>query len=81
MIVARSDHPIDDSLKEKIALFCDVEKRAVIPMVTTQILYEVPLLLEEANVAELVMERLGLESRTTPNWEKWKKYAPGDQPS
>ena len=72
MIVARSDHPIDDSLKEKIALFCDVEKRAVIPMVTTQILYEVPLLLEEANVAELVMERLGLESRTTPNWEKWK---------
>ena len=72
MIVARSDHPIDDSLKEKIALFCDVEKRAVIPMVTTQILYEVPLLLEEANVAELVLERLGLESRTTPNWKSWE---------
>ena len=72
MIVARSDHPIDDSLKEKIALFCDVEKRAVIPMVTTQILYEVPLLLEEANVAELVLERLGLEPRATPNWKSWE---------
>jgi len=72
MIVARSDHPVDDSLREKIALFCDVEKRAVIPMVTTQILYEVPLLLEEANVAELVMERLGLEARKIPDWNNWE---------
>jgi len=72
MIVARSDHPIDDSLREKIALFCDVEKRAVIPMVTTQILYEVPLLLEEAAVAELVMDRLGLEARKKPDWNNWE---------
>ena len=72
MIVARSDYPIDDSLREKIALFCDVERRAVIPMVTTQILYEVPLLLEDANVAELVLERLGLEARKKPDWTNWE---------
>ncbi len=72
MIVARSDYPIEDSLREKIGLFCDVEKRAVIPMVTTQLLYEVPLLLEEANVAELVLDRLGLEARIEPDWKEWK---------
>jgi CTP synthase len=44
VIVARSDYPIDDSLCEKIATFCDVDRRAVVPMVTTQVLYEVPLL-------------------------------------
>src|SRR5512136_2783111 len=48
MIIARSDFPIDDSLRDKIALFCDVEKRAVVPMITTDVLYEVPLLLEKA---------------------------------
>ena len=47
MIVARSDYPIEDDLREKIALFCDVERRAVVPMVTAPVLYEVPLLLEE----------------------------------
>ena len=43
VIVARSDYPVEDDLIEKIALFCDVEKKAVIPMVTTQVLYEIPL--------------------------------------
>lgn len=72
MIVARSDYPIDDSLREKIALFCDVEKRAVVPMVTASILYEVPLLIEEAHVAEFVLDRLGLKSRVEPDWSEWK---------
>ncbi len=36
MIVARADYPVDASLVDKIALFCDVEKRAVIPMVTAR---------------------------------------------
>jgi CTP synthase len=44
MIIARSDHPIEDGICDKIALFCDVEKRAVVPLVTTDVLYEVPLL-------------------------------------
>ncbi len=43
MIVARSDYPIEESLLDKIGLFCDVEKKAVVPLVTTNVLYEVPL--------------------------------------
>jgi CTP synthase len=61
MIVARSDQPVDESLVEKIALFCDVEKNAVIPMVTTPVLYEIPLRLEEAGVAEFIKHQAGLD--------------------
>ena len=73
MIVARSDYPVDDSLRDKIALFCDVERRAVVPMVTTPILYEVPLILEEAGVGDYLLQRLGLTERSKPNWEGWRE--------
>src|SRR5512135_3560465 len=68
MIVARSDQPIDEDLCDKIALFCDVEKRAVVPMVTAPVVYEVPLLLEKAGVGDYIIERLKLESRRQPDW-------------
>jgi CTP synthase len=51
VIVARSDYPLEDDLRDKIALFCDVDKRAVFPMVTAEVLYEVPLLLEQLGAA------------------------------
>ena len=71
MIVARSDYPIEDGLLDKIALFCDVEKKAVVPMVTTNVLYEVPLLLEKAGVAEYIMQRMGLSPLKQPDWTEW----------
>jgi CTP synthase len=73
MIVARSDQPVDESLVEKIALFCDVEKNAVIPMVTTPVLYEIPLRLEEAGVAEFIIQKLNLKSNTRPDWTQWQR--------
>jgi CTP synthase len=73
MIVARSDYPIDEGIREKIAQFCDVERQAVVPMVTTPVLYEVPLLLEKAGVGELLVKRLGLEARCQPDWTVWEK--------
>ncbi len=73
MIVARSDYPIADELRAKIALFCDVEERAVVPMVTTPVLYEVPLLLERAGVGDYVLQKLGLEARRRPDWSEWER--------
>jgi CTP synthase len=73
MIIARSDFPVEDDLCDKIALFCDVDKRAVVPMVTTKILYEVPLLLEKAGVADFLIEKLGLKPSVKPEWGPWKK--------
>jgi len=72
MIIARSDYPVPDELREKIALFCDVEPQAVIPMVTTDVLYEVPLLLERYGVADYVLRRLGLSPRQKPDWAPWQ---------
>jgi CTP synthase len=84
VIIARSDHAVDDSLREKIALFCDVEKRAVVPMITTPILYEVPLRLDIAGVGEYLLERLGLTARREPDWIDWEhlvKEVRRDKPS
>ena len=73
MIIARCDHPIEDSICDKIALFCDVEKEAVIPMTTTDVLYEVPLLVEEAGVAEYVIKSLNIKATRKPDWRPWRK--------
>ncbi len=64
VIVCRSDYPVSDDLKEKIALFCNVEKRAVVPLETVPSIYQVPLILEEAGLGDYVVERLGLPDRT-----------------
>jgi len=73
MIVARSDYPVDRAIIDKIALFCDVEKRAVVPMITTNVLYEVPILLEEAGVADFILSKLGLQARNSPDLASWKR--------
>jgi CTP synthase len=73
MIIARSDHPIDEELRDKIALFCDVDRQAVVPMVTAPILYEVPLLLEKAEVGDYLLKRLGLIARRKPDWHEWEE--------
>jgi CTP synthase len=73
VIVARSDYPVGEDLRDKIALFCDVEKKAVIPMVTTRVLYEVPLLLEKAGVGDYLLKRAGLEARQQPDFSAWEE--------
>jgi CTP synthase len=72
IIVARSDYPVDDDVRAKIALFCDVEKRAVIPLVTTPIIYEVPLILERAGLGDYLVERLGLRTAHPPEMDDWR---------
>ncbi|MDP2949877.1 MAG: CTP synthase, partial [Chloroflexota bacterium] len=73
VIICRSDHPMADDLRDKISLFCDVEKRAVIPMLTMPTIYEVPLVLEQAGLSAYIMERLYLPagSRDLADWQKW----------
>lgn len=72
MIVARSDYPVGEDLRDKIALFCDVERRAVVPLVTTSNLYEVPLVLERLGVGDYLMDRLELRPRCQPDWSAWE---------
>jgi CTP synthase len=72
MIMLRSDFPINEAIREKVALFTDVETRAVIPLATASVLYEVPLLLEEFGVAEFLIDRLRLNASAAPDLAEWR---------
>ena len=73
VIIARADHPIPNEHIKKIALFCDVRKEAVIPAVTSDVLYGIPLELEQTGLADLVVKRLKLEDKVTqPDLSEWQ---------
>src|SRR5437667_3228460 len=60
IIVCRSDKPISAEIGHKISLFCDVEPRAVIPLLTMPSIYEVPLVLEAPGLGDYVRDRLNI---------------------
>ena len=72
VIIARADYDIPHEHLQKIALFCDVAERAVIPAVTSDILYSIPLLLEETGLGDYVVERLKLAAKR-PNLKLWER--------
>ena len=71
VILARSDYPVPDDLRDKIALFCDVDKRGVVALETAESIYEVPLILEQAGLTDFVVEKLGLEV-SPPRLDEWR---------
>jgi len=72
VIVARADHHIPEEHIKKIALFCDVPEKAVIPAVTADVLYAIPLELETTNLDEYVIERLQLPETKKPDLSEWE---------
>jgi CTP synthase len=72
VIIARADFPVSREIIDKIALFCDVETRGVVPLVTTPYLYEVPLLLEDAGLGAYLAERLHLDGQP-PDLDGWRE--------
>ena len=70
VIMCRSDYPMTDDLRDKIALFCNIETAAVIPMLTADTIYEVPLILEEAGLGEFLVNELRLK-RQEPQMQEW----------
>jgi len=63
ILLCRSDHEVDDSSRRKIALFTNVEERAVIPLQDARSIYAIPRMLHERGLDELVIERFGLEAK------------------
>jgi len=72
VILCRSDKEIAEGIKDKISLFCDVDREAVIPLVTSETIYEVPLLLEDAGLGEVMVSRLGLKAKKS-DLDEWRK--------
>lgn len=72
VIVCRADHDITDDIREKIALFADVDLEAVVPLETVKTIYAVPLVLEQYGLGDLITKRLGLGTRT-PDLQQWQE--------
>jgi CTP synthase len=70
IIMARSDYPVPDDIRKKISLFCNIPPENVIPNLTAPVLYEVPLMLEQEGLADVVCTRLGLNC-SKPDLTEW----------
>ncbi len=71
LIIVRSDRDIDEEVRRKISLFCDVEPRAVIATPDARDIYEVPLVLHDGGMDTVVCDRLGLVTGP-PNLDAWR---------
>jgi CTP synthase len=73
-IVARSEQPIDQDLKDKIALFCDVPREAVVSVPDVESIYDVPMMLEAAGLGRTIARHLGLDTPDhQPDLEPWRR--------
>lgn len=72
IIVLRCDEPLEDSIFQKISLFCNVKPDCVIENITLPVLYEAPLMLEKANLSAIVCRELGLKTQE-PDLTDWKQ--------
>ena len=72
VIICRADYPVGQELKDKVSLFCDVEADAVIPLETTDTIYEIPLTLEDAGLGTFLVEHLDLP-HAKPDLANWRR--------
>ncbi|MFH0914339.1 MAG: CTP synthase [Chloroflexota bacterium] len=72
VIICRSDYPIVEGIRDKISLFCDVQREGVIPMVTVASIYEVPLVLEDEGLGQLLVDKLHLKAQP-PELNQWRE--------
>lgn len=74
ILVCRTEHEISDDIKEKLALFCNVRKEAVIQSIDASTIYDVPVLMQEEGLDKVTLEKLALPQETEPNLEQWKQF-------
>jgi len=72
ILVCRSEMPLGDSMKKKIALFCNVSKEAVISCLDAKTIYEVPIMMREQGIAALVLKKLNMDERVS-DISKWEE--------
>jgi len=70
IIVLRSEGPVGEDIKRKIALFCNVHKDSVFESIDLPLLYEAPLMLEKQNFCEIVLQHLDIKDRA-PDLSDW----------
>ncbi len=76
VVVCRSERPLSKEMAEKLALFCDIDKDAVIQALDASSIYEVPLMLEEEGLADIVLEKLSVVTGP-PDLTDWRDMVAG----
>ena len=74
ILVCRTEYHLDSDLRKKIALFCNVEQKCVIESIDAKTIYEVPLLMKEEKLDEVVCEKLSLQGKDQYELKKWNKF-------
>ncbi len=73
ILICRTEQTLSDSLKDKIALFCDLKPEEVIENKDADSIYELPVMLENNNLSNLVINHLGLEAKKEADLTEWNK--------
>lgn len=74
ILVLRTEHEISDEKKEKLALFCNVKREAVIQSIDASTIYDVPILMQEEGLDTVTLKKLALKETKAPDLENWKKF-------
>jgi len=74
VLVCRTEHELSDDLRKKLALFCNVEQEAVIQSIDAETIYDVPILMHEEGLDQVVMKRLGIEVDNQPDLTQWQNF-------
>ena len=74
ILCCRTEHELDLNLRRKIAKFCNVNMNAVIESRDADSIYDVPLLMQTEELDKVVLEKLNLPTKSTPDLESWKNF-------
>ncbi|WP_289062041.1 CTP synthase [uncultured Zobellia sp.] len=74
VLVCRTEHEISDEIKNKLALFCNVKREAVIQSIDASTIYDVPLLMQEEGLDTVVLKKLALADDVEPDLNQWKDF-------
>lgn len=74
ILVCRSEHELGDDIKRKLALFCNVQKDAVIESLDAETIYEVPILMYKEKLDEVALQKLQLPTKNEPDLKRWREF-------
>jgi CTP synthase len=74
ILVCRTEHELSEELKTKLALFCNVQKEAVIQSIDASTIYDVPNMMLEEGLDTVTLAKLNIDNTTTPNLEGWNQF-------
>ena len=74
ILVCRTEHHINETIRNKIALFCNVEPTSVIESIDTDTIYNVPILMKEENLDTVVLKKMNMPEKQEPDLKKWEEF-------